>query len=66
MDTNPFQTPQTGFDVLPAARLAGLAHVDGRFLVVASGTVLPLRCVKTNRPVSEGDLLRKQFDWCSP
>jgi hypothetical protein len=66
MDTNPFQTPETGFDAMPAVRLAGLPRVDGKCLVVASGTVLPPVCVKTNQPVSEGDLVRKQFDWCSP
>jgi uncharacterized protein YneF (UPF0154 family) len=66
MDTNPFQTPETGFDVTPAARLPGLPRAEGDFLVVASGTVLPPLCVKTNQPVSQRDLVRKQFDWCSP
>ena len=66
MDTNPFQTPETGFDATPAVRLAGLPRVDGDYLVVASGTVLPPVCVKTNQPVSQRDLVRKQFDWCSP
>jgi hypothetical protein len=66
VDTNPFQTPETGFVATLAPPLAGLPRVDGNCLVVASGTVLPPFCVKTNRPVSEGDLVRKQFDWCPP
>jgi hypothetical protein len=28
--------------------------------------VLPAICVKTNEPVSEDDLVRKNFHWCSP
>lgn len=40
--------------------------VDGKCLVVASGTVLPAVCVKTNQPVSQEDLVEKRFYWCSP
>jgi hypothetical protein len=40
--------------------------VIGRSLLVPSGTKLPLRCVKTNAPVSESDMVRKEFYWLNP
>ena len=40
--------------------------VDGKAIVVTSGAVLPQRCVKTNVPVSEADMVRKDFYWCNP
>ena len=66
METNPYQSPQTSLAAWPDVRLAGLPAVDGEYLVVASGTVLPPVCVKTNQPVSEDDLVRRRFYWCTP
>jgi hypothetical protein len=66
MDTNPYQSPATDAFAMPAERFGDLPRVDGKYLVVASGMVLPPVCVKTNQPVTEGDLVRKQFYWCSP
>ena len=67
MDTvNPYESPATSTIAIPAERLNTLPTVDGECLVVASGTVLPPLCVKTNEPVSKDDLIRKRFDWCSP
>jgi hypothetical protein len=40
--------------------------IDGRLLVVTSGTVLPRRCVKTNRELSEQEMVKKDFYWASP
>lgn len=66
MNPNPYQSPAT----IPAAtsgeRLGKVPTVDEKCLVVASGTVLPPLCVKTNQPVAEDDMVRRQFHWCSP
>jgi hypothetical protein len=65
-DINPYQSPETSPLDAPAEHADGRPWVDGGCLVVASGTVLPPVCVKTNERVSENDLMRKDYHWCSP
>ena len=45
---------------------SSLPMVDGKCLVVASGTTLPPICVKTSQPVPESALVCRHFHWCSP
>ena len=59
-DVNPYQPPQTD----PSVRVEQpRIDVDGNRLVVASGTQLPRRCIKTNQPVTEKDLIRQILQW---
>ena len=46
--------------------LRNFPSVEGRSLIITSGTVLPRRCVKTNVPVMEDDMIRKDLYWCNP
>lgn len=64
MDTNPYQSPATPF--APVDGQAPSIRVDGRSLVVPTATILPPVCIKTNQPVSEADMVRRTFYWCSP
>jgi hypothetical protein len=41
-------------------------HVDGDTLVIPSGCVMPPRCIKTNQPVSESDMVQGKVYWLSP
>lgn len=66
MDLNPYQSPTASCDATTAERFADFPSVDGKCLVVASGTVLPPVCVKTNQRLSEKDLVCKRFEWCTP
>ena len=66
MDINPYQSPATDFFSASFERCGERPVVDGKYLVVTSGMVLPSVCVRTNQPVGEGDLVRKSFRWCSP
>ena len=36
-------------------------YADGRLLVVESGALLPRRCIKTNSPVTDKDMTRREF-----
>lgn len=63
MDENPYQAPATVSD---AVQSEGEVRADGKYLVVRTGTVLPLYCVKTNQPVGEQELRRRRLTWCSP
>jgi hypothetical protein len=63
MEENPYQSPTT---VSNATHEVGGFRADGKFLVVESIAVLPPICVKTNRPLTERDMVLKQFTWCSP
>jgi hypothetical protein len=56
MDQNPYQAPATASFATQENRNF---RVDGKFLVVESGTVLPLLCVKTNQPLSKEDLVTR-------
>jgi len=64
-DTNPFQSPTASLET-PTRGRGDFPQVDGDCLVVTSGTVLSPVCIITNRPVTEYDLSRKQFTWCTP
>ncbi|GEM_PF-1095188 len=65
VDTNPYQSPQT--DCYACENRRELSPgVDGKYLVVSASTVLPPICVKTNQPVSQTDMIRGTFYWCSP
>jgi hypothetical protein len=65
MDTNPYKPP-VALDTMYGKPDAGTSRVEGKQLVVRSGAVLPQRCVKTNQKITEEDLRRKTFEWCSP
>jgi hypothetical protein len=53
----PFPVPQGMFN----------ARADGKRVVVPVGNaVLPRRCIKTNRPVTEEEVKRKMLYWCTP
>jgi hypothetical protein len=41
-------------------------RVDGKALVLPSGCTMPLKCVKTNQPVAEGDMIFTNLSWCPP
>lgn len=58
VDTNPYQSPQT--DCYACENRQEL------HLVVSANTVLPSICIKTNQPVSQADMIRGEFYWCSP
>ena len=66
MEDNPYKPPV----VDSAAVIDGLSispiRVDGRFLVVQPGAVLPQICVRTAEKITEADMRRKRFEWCSP
>ncbi len=70
VDDNPFRSPASDlgfpdgkpFDLVQS----GPMRVDGKCLVVKSGVVLPLFCVKTNTPLSESNLRKKSLTWCPP
>jgi hypothetical protein len=43
------------------------ATTDGKYVIVpAQGSRLPLRCVKTNQPVTENEMKRQTLFWCPP
>jgi len=65
MDHNPYKPPVVvdGPIDIPGRPLIS---VHGKYLVVASGVTLPPRCVKSNAKVTEQDMRRKVFAWCSP
>lgn len=43
-----------------------LIRVENGLLVVPSGCILPAICIKTNTPVTEQDMIRRELTWCSP
>lgn len=65
MDTNPYKPP-VALDTFSGKPDAGTICVEGKYLVVCSGAVLPQRCVKTNQKITEQDMRHKTFEWCSP
>jgi len=58
---NPYEPPATE-SVLEESDLPRI-FVDGRNLVIASGTELPRRCIKTNQPVSERNAVSQTLAW---
>ncbi|HLA85693.1 MAG TPA: hypothetical protein VJL29_12955 [Thermoguttaceae bacterium] len=66
MDVNPYQSPEIG-SLTGIDQGFGVARdVDGKCLVLTSGTVLPPICVKSNQPVHQYDMVERHFYWCSP
>ncbi|MCO6047380.1 hypothetical protein NG895_26050 [Aeoliella sp. ICT_H6.2] len=69
MSDNPFESPLAepeGPDPATDEMLVGgeqEVYVEGDCLVVRSGTILPLRCVKTNAPASPKNQIRKEMYW---
>ncbi len=61
MEMNPYASPSS-----PMAVQVPQFGVEGRALVVPTNTVLPPVCIRTNQPVSEADMVRKDFYWCPP
>lgn len=59
--SNPYEPPQTdsALEELETPRI----YVDGPHLVIASGTELPPRCIKTNQSVSENDAVHQTLQW---
>jgi len=55
-------TPPNSSDSLSTHEI----RVDGKYLVVRSGTVLPEFCVKSNEPISRQDFQTRTLSWCSP
>jgi hypothetical protein len=52
---------------IPLASGQTNARADGKNIVVpVADARLPQRCVKTNQPVTEDDVKRKAFYWCTP
>ena len=49
-----------------SAAVQGHARVDGNYLVITSGTVLPPYCIKTNEPVDVEDIQKQELTWCPP
>jgi hypothetical protein len=66
MNMDPCQSPATSSAVTRDQGSGNLPMADGKCLVVASKTVLPPICIRTNQPVSEGDMVCRQFHWCPP
>lgn len=64
MVTNPYESPQTDCSA-PENWQDSALRVEGKHLVIPTGAVLPPVCVKTNRPVSEADMVRVTLYWCS-
>jgi hypothetical protein len=60
MNENPYQSPKA--PVLPGPAPAQV-FVDRDCLVVRSGAVLAGRCVKTNRPVSDSEIVPRNLYW---
>jgi hypothetical protein len=52
---------------VPISTSSPNARADGRRIVVpATGARLPLRCIKTNEPVTEADVRARTLWWCPP
>ena len=62
MSENPYQSPAAPAERSPACGCdapANAPRVEGDYLVVPPGTVLPPICVRTNQPVCEKDMIRQ-------
>ncbi|WP_438480318.1 DUF4339 domain-containing protein [Oleiharenicola lentus] len=61
-----YQSLREGVPV-PSAPGTTNARRDGKYLVVpVNGAQLPMRCVKTNTPVSAHEIKTKTLYWCTP
>ncbi|MBN2290958.1 MAG: hypothetical protein JXM70_00950 [Pirellulales bacterium] len=66
MDNNPFRAPPLSSPpIVPRTSSSPVpsSFVDGDSLIVASGTVLPEICIKTNQPVSSADMKKLTTIW---
>lgn len=63
MDLDPEQTHTAASS---APRSMAKLRVEGKFLVVKSGVVLPPICVITNTALQRRDVLQKSLSWWSP
>jgi len=59
MSTNPYEPPLVDVAVVATPQI----RTDGMYLIVDSGAELPRRCVKTNQPISEQDMKRRDMYW---
>jgi hypothetical protein len=69
IDDNPYRAPDSDIDSSGRpfdVDESSLMRVDGKFLVVRSGVVLPSFCVKTNAPIPQTNLRKKTLTWCPP
>ena len=60
MDINPYEPPND--ESLPASSTETF-RVEGDYLVVRDGTLLPRRCIATNSEVDDGDIVEREFRW---
>ena len=65
MDPNPYRPPVVVEAPFGKSQQPEI-FVDGKYLVVPSGTVLPPSCVKTNQKITDREMRQKVFEWCSP
>jgi hypothetical protein len=56
--------PAMGMEDEPQTQDDYPVRVEGDALVIPSGYVMPQRCVKTNQPVSERDMVLTNVAWC--
>jgi hypothetical protein len=66
MSVNPYESPEADLDFALAGGVKQLeppVRVDGVEIVVPTWTILPARCVKTNEPVPEEQMINKKFVW---
>lgn len=59
-DPNPYESPAYEGDRI---QFTGPWHVDGRYLVIRSRTNLPSRCVLTNRPTTDENMIKHRLNW---
>jgi len=52
--------------IYDAVAVPARMKVLGKFVIAESNTIFPLRCVKTNQPISAKDLKRWTLFWCPP
>ena len=62
MTANPYQSPSAESYVLPV----NMILVEGKQFVCGDGMVLPARCVKTNEPLTDKEMKKHDFYWCTP
>lgn len=61
-----YQSLREGVPITAAPGVSN-ARADGKRVVVPIRDArLPMRCVKTNQPVTEAEMIRKKLYWCSP
>jgi hypothetical protein len=66
MEINPYASPLAASEIVRRQASVEAVLVDGRDLVVYSGTRLAPFCVVTNEAVADEDMRTKQYVWCPP